>query len=228
MKIQHWPIQERPRERLLKQGAAALSNAELLAILLRNGTRGKDSVSLARELLNQHQHLKNLFSLSFENFSQKPGLGLAKYAQLQAALEIGKRYLQEGVEHAASLHCGEDTQRYLMAELRNHPHEVFACLFLDNAHRLIRFEKLFHGTINTTTVHPREIIRRALYHNAASVIFAHNHPSGIAKPSPADIRLTQSLSETLKFIDVRVLDHFIIGAKEVCSFVELGLMNNFS
>ncbi len=224
MKIQQWPIHERPRERLLKQGARALSNAELIAILLRTGVRGKDSVYLARELLNQHISLRNLFGLSCRSFTQSSGLGPVKYAQLQAAFELGKRHLQEGVEKAATLDCSEDTQHYLIANLRDLPHEVFACFFLDNAYRLICFEKLFHGTINSTTVHPREIIRRALYHNAAGIIFAHNHPSGIAKPSLADIELTRKLRETLQLIDVQVLDHFIVGGNEISSFSELGLM----
>lgn len=224
MKITEWPLQERPREKLLHQGAQALSNAELLAILLRNGTRGKNVLSLARDLLQQHESLKNLFSLSFNQFSKKAGLGMAKYAQLHAALEIGKRCLQETMERKHKLRSAKDTEQFLIANLSEHQQEVFACLFLDNKHRIIRFEKLFHGTINTTSVHPREIVRRALYHNAAAIIFAHNHPSGIASPSLADEQMTSCLVAALKLIDVTVLDHFIVGDNKISSFMKMGLL----
>jgi DNA repair protein RadC len=224
MSIRHWPLAERPREKLLKLGAHALSDVELLAILLGRGTQGQDALSLARGMLVKHKGLRLLFSAGFEDFCMQRGLGLAKYAQLQAALEIAKRHLQENLDRKDVLSCADDTERFLIAKLRDYQQEVFACLFLDNAHRIIHFEVLFHGTINTTNVHPREIIRRALHHNAAAVILAHNHPSGIAEPSLADKAMTTALVEALRLIDVRVLDHIIVGDNQTTSFVNLGLL----
>ncbi len=224
MSIRDWPIQERPREKLLKQGAHSLSDAELLAILLGGGVLGKNALTLAREMLQKHQSLRALFSASFNQFKEQPGLGLAKYAQLQAALEVGKRHFNESLDRKNILKSSEDTERFLISQLREHPQEVFACLFLDNAYRIIQFEKLFTGTINFTSVYPREIVRRALHHNAAAVIFAHNHPSGISEPSKADQRMTECLISALNLIDVKVLDHIVIGDREASSFSKLGLL----
>lgn len=224
MTIRDWPADERPREKLLRQGPHALSNAELLAIFLRTGVPGKSAVDLARELLAEHKGLTNLLAADLKRFSAGPGLGSAKYAQLQAALEMSRRYLRERLEREASLTSPEQTRDYLQSRLRSYPYEVFACLFLDNRHRVIEYEELFRGTIDGTSVHPREVVRRALHHNAAAAILAHNHPSGVTEPSAADTRITQRLKEALALVDVRLLDHFIIGDGTPTSLAELGLV----
>ena len=222
MPITDWPKDERPREKLLKRGAAALSDAELLAIFLRTGIPGRSAVDLARDLLREFGSLRALLGAPRERFCRQPGLGPAKYAQLQAVLEMGKRHLRAGLARDAALTDPDATRRYLRARLRDHVFEVFACLFLDNRHRVIRFEELFRGTIDGASVHPREVVRRTLEHNAAAVIFAHNHPSGVAEPSEADRRLTRRLQEALSLIDVRVLDHIVIGDGEAVAFSERG------
>jgi DNA repair protein RadC len=224
MSIQHWPQQERPREKLLAQGPAVLSDAELLAIFLRTGTRGKTAVDLGRSLLQAFGSLRQIVAASQQDFCQQHGLGLAKYAQIQAALEIARRYLQESLQQVDVLANPQDTRCYLSMRLYGHVREVFACLFLDTANRVIRYEELFHGTINSATVHPREIVRRALSYNAAAVILAHNHPSGIAEPSAADKYVTEQIKQALNIIDVRVLDHIVIGDGKVVSFAERGLL----
>ncbi|MGR9107340.1 MAG: RadC family protein [Gammaproteobacteria bacterium] len=224
MRITDWPPGERPREKLLSQGARALSDAELLAIFLRTGVKGKTAVDLARELLNEYGSLRLLLQAARERFNQTHGLGDAKYAQLQAALEMARRHLRETVERGDPLKNPEESRDYLCAQLGRYPYEVFACLFLDNQHRVIRFEELFRGTIDTTSVYPREVLRLALQLNAAAVIFAHNHPSGVCTPSNADRKITQKLVEALALVDIRVLDHFIIGDSEAYSFAEHGLL----
>ncbi len=222
MPITDWPEQERPREKLLHQGAAALSDAELLAIFLRTGIPGKTAVDLARDLLQKFSGLRGLLSAQRDPFCQQPGLGPAKYAQLQAVLEMGKRHLHATLVRNEVLTDPAATQRYLSARLRDHAFEVFACLFLDNRHRVIHFKELFRGTINGASVHPREVVRQILEHNAAAVIFAHNHPSGVAEPSEADRQLTRRLQAALELIDVRVLDHIVIGDGECVAFSERG------
>lgn len=224
MGIRDWPADERPREKLLRHGPHTLSNAELLAIFLRTGTPGKSAVDLARDLLDEHKGLINLLAADLKRFSASPGLGAAKYAQLQAALEMSRRYLRERLEREASLSSPEQTRNYLQSRLRSYPYEVFACLFLDNRHRVIEYEELFRGTIDGASVHPREVVRRALHHNAAAAILAHNHPSGVTEPSAADTRITQRLKEALALVDVRLLDHFIIGDGVPASLAELGLL----
>jgi len=224
MAITDWPQQERPREKLLEKGPAALSDAELLAIFLRTGVRGKTAVDLGRLLLQEFGSLRNIVAADRKRFCQSHGLGIAKYVQLQGILEIARRYLQETIERDNVLTNPFETRHFLTARLRNYEREVFACLFLDNAHRVIRYEELFHGTINCTTVHPREVVKRALNYNAAAVIFAHNHPSGVAEPSAADQYITQQLKQALHIIDVRVLDHIIIGDGQITSFIERGLL----
>lgn len=224
MAITDWPQQERPREKLLSQTAAALSDAELLAIFLRTGVRGKTAVDLGRDLLQEFGSLRNIVSADQRRFCQTHGLGTAKYVQLQAALEITQRYLHETLKRDDVIANPRDTRQYLTVCLRKYEHEVFACLFLDNAHRVIVFNELFHGTINNTTIHPREVVKKALAHNAAAVILAHNHPSGIAEPSTADQYLTQQLKQALNMIDVRVLDHIIIGDGQFTSFAERGML----
>ncbi len=222
--ITDWPTEERPREKLLQRGAHALSDAELLAIFLRTGIRGKTAVDLSRDLLNEFGSLRALFNADITRFCQAPGLGPTKYTQLQAVLEMGRRYLKESMERGDTLNNPKATHDYLIARLRDYNHEVFGCLFLDNHHRVICFEELFQGTINSASVHPREVVKRVLTHNAAAVIISHNHPSGVAEPSHADKMITQRLKEALSLIDVRLLDHLVIGDNKAVSFAERGLI----
>ncbi len=224
MTITDWPENEQPREKLLTNGPAALSDAELLAIFLRTGIPGKSAVDLGRDLLTRFNSLRSLLEADFDNFCQSKGLGIAKFVQLQAALELGKRYLESTLKRDHALTSPKATGDFLKARLRGYPHEVFACLFLDNRHRVICFEELFTGTIDGASVHPREVLKRALHHNAAAVIFAHNHPSGVAEPSQADRSITQRLKQALSLIDIRILDHFVIGDSETVSFAERGLI----
>jgi len=224
MAITDWPAAERPREKLLARGADVLSDAELLAIFLRTGVAGKSAVDLARELLVQFDGLRNLMAASRETLCAAPGLGAAKYAQLQAVLEMGRRHLGAKLARGATLESPDDTREFLQACLRDRPYEVFCCLFLDNRHRVLAFEELFRGTLSGTAVYPREIVRQALKLNAAAVILVHNHPSGVAEPSRADELLTQRLKEALALVDVRVLDHLVVGDGEITSFSERGLL----
>ena len=224
MPITDWPEAERPREKLLARGAGALSDAELLAIFLRTGVPGKTAVDLARELLDGFGGLRGLLAADLQRFCEGPGLGPAKFVQLQAVVEMSRRFLGEAIERQDVLSSPDATRTYLRARLRDYPHEVFACLFLDNRHRVIAYEELFRGTIDGASVHPREVLRRALAHNAAAVILAHNHPSGVAEPSQSDTAITNRLREALGLIDVRVLDHVIVGDGEPLSFAERGLL----
>lgn len=224
MSIRNWPASERPRERLLELGAESLSDAELLAIFLRTGVPGKSAVDLARHLLNQFGGIRPLLDADLPMFSSQEGLGPAKFAQLQAVMEMARRHMAESLQRSNALESPLQVRRYLKALLRHEPHEVFGCLFLDNKHRVITFEILFHGTINSAHVHPRQVVKRAMSHNAASMILCHNHPSGITEPSNADIDLTERLKEALALIDVQVLDHVIIGDGEPLSMVEQGLI----
>ncbi|APQ12688.1 hypothetical protein NS274_14905 [Pseudomonas oryzihabitans] len=222
MSIKHWPAQERPREKLLDQGAQALTDAELLAIFLRTGVAGKSAVDLARQLLGEFGSLRALLEADLAAFSSHLGLGPAKYSQLQAVLEMGRRHLAEGLRRDSALESPQQVRDYLKARLRHEPHEIFGCLFLDTRHRVLAFEALFHGTIDGASVYPRQVVKRALAHNAAAVILTHNHPSGVAEPSQADRLLTTRLKEALGFVDVRVLDHFIVGDGEPLSMAEYG------
>jgi DNA repair protein RadC len=223
MAITDWPLAERPREKLLAQGAAALTDAELLAIFLRTGIRGKTAVDLSQDLLQGFGGLRHLLKANVEEFCGHAGLGNAKYAQLQAVLEMARRYLFETLQRGDALTSPTETRQYLTDQLRDYQHEVFAALFLDQRHRVICFEELFMGTIDGASVYPREVVKKALHYNSAAVIFAHNHPSGVAEPSAADERITRRLIDALALIDVRVLDHFVIG-DEVVSFAERGLI----
>ncbi|MGH8426437.1 MAG: RadC family protein [Gammaproteobacteria bacterium] len=224
MSIRDWPEGERPREKLLAHGAGALSNPELLAIFLRTGVRGKSALDLACELIEQHSGLRALFAADANEFSRIPGLGPAKYAQLQAVLELARRHLGEDLRRGEAITSPAKTREYLIAQLRDRPHEVFCCFYLDTRHRVIDFEELFRGTIDGASVHPREVVKKALAKNAAAVIFAHNHPSGVAEPSDADRRLTRRLTDALALVDVRVLDHFVVGEGDPVSFAERGLI----
>lgn len=224
MSIRDWPAAERPREKLLEQGATSLSDAELLAIFLRTGVAGKSAVDLARHLLSQFGSLRKLLEADLLVFSGELGLGPAKFAQLQAVLEMARRHLAERLRHSSVLENPLAVRDYLKSMLRHEPHEVFGCLFLDSKHRVLAFESLFRGSIDSTSVYPRQVVKRALAHNAAALILCHNHPSGSTDPSQADRKLTKRLQEALDLIDVRVLDHFIIGDGEPLSMAEYGWM----
>ena len=225
MAISDWPKDERPRERLLEQGAAVLSDAELLAIFLRVGRRGKSAVDLARELIGRFGSLNRLFAASQAEFSTIAGMGPAKFAQLQAVIEMSRRALGEEMKGGDALTSPATVRDYLKLCLCGLAHEVFFALWLDSQNRLIVGEELFRGTLTQTSVYPREVVKRALWHNAAAVVLAHNHPSGVSEPSPADQSLTRELKQALALIDVRVLDHFIVaGQCQPLSFAERGLL----
>lgn len=224
MAITDWPLAERPREKLLRLGPQSLSDAELLAIFLRTGVPGMTAVDLARQLLSAFGGLRGLLEADLNQFQRYAGLGPAKFAQLQAVLEMARRHLWERLQRGEALSNPADTRQFLLARLRHHPHEVFACLLLDNRHRVIAFEELFRGTIDAASVYPREVVKLALARNAAAVILAHNHPSGVAEPSRADELLTHRLRDALALVDIRLLDHFVIGDGEAVSFAERGLI----
>lgn len=224
MAITDWPEDDRPREKLLSKGAASLSDAELLAIFLRTGMQGKSAVDLARELLKRFDNLSGIFSASQQAFTEVPGMGPAKFVQLQAVLEMARRALAEKMREPHLLNSPQAVRDYLRLTLQAKPHEVFIGIFLDAQHRVIQVEELSSGTLTQTSVYPREVAKRALYHNAAAIIFAHNHPSGVAEASRADEELTRALKQALKLIDVSVLDHFIVGSGKVLSFAETGLL----
>ncbi|WP_129973035.1 MULTISPECIES: DNA repair protein RadC [Pseudomonas] len=224
MSIRDWPAAERPREKLLEQGSGSLSDAELLAIFLRTGVSGKSAVDLARHLLSQFGSLRALLEADLGAFSEQLGLGPAKFAQLQAVLEMGRRHLAERMRQKTALENPQVVRDYLKAMLRHEPHEVFGCLFLDSKHQVLTFETLFRGSIDNTAVHPREVVKRSLANNAAAVILCHNHPSGNSDPSQADRLLTKRLQKALELVDVRVLDHFIVGDGEPLSMAECGWM----
>lgn len=222
MAISDWPTQERPREKLLGRGAQALSDAELLAIFLRTGVAGKSAVDLARELLTRFGGLRPLLAADQRTFCEAHGLGLAKFAQLQAVLEMARRHLLEQMSRGAALTSPALTREYLRAQLRGEAREVFAVLFLDSQHQVLAFEPLFHGTLDSAAVYPREVVKRCLAHNAGAVIIAHNHPSGVAEPSSADRRITERLREALALVDIRLLDHVVVGDADTVSFAERG------
>jgi len=224
MSIRDWPEQDRPREKLLKLGPQALTEAELVAIFLRTGVAGRSALDIARDLLQQFRSLRGLLSADRAALCAAPGMGIARYATLQAVLELARRHFQELMQAGPALLNPQTTRDYLHMKLRDLPHEVFCCLFLDNRHRVIAFEELFRGTLDGANVHPREVLKRALAHNAAAIILAHNHPSGIAEPSQADELITRRLKEALSLIDVRVLDHLIVGDSRCESFAERGLL----
>lgn len=224
MAITDWPENERPREKLLTHGAESLSDAELLAIFLRTGIKGCNAIDLAKQLLNHFGGLRELLNADQSSFCHHKGLGTAKFVQLQATLEMSRRHLAAKLAKGVAITSPVDTHNYLISELRDEPHEVFALLMLDNKHRVIHFQKLFFGTIDGAAVYPRVIVKTVLENNAAAVILTHNHPSGIAEPSDADQRITQHIVKALNLIDVRVLDHVIVGDGETVSLAERGLI----
>lgn len=224
MALRDLPEGERPREKLLARGAASLGDAELIAIFLRTGVTGKSALDIAHDLLNHFGSLGALTAADCEAFTAIPGLGEAKYVQLQAAVELARRALTQDMRSSDNLSSPQAVRRYLRLSLEHKQVEVFMGLFLDAQNRLIKAEDLFSGTLTQTSVYPREVVKSALKHNAASVIFAHNHPSGVAEPSRADESLTQALKQALSLVDVRVLDHFVVGRGELMSFAERGLL----
>lgn len=224
MSINDWPEDERPRERLIAQGPAALSDAELLAVFLRIGVKGKSAVDLARDCLQAFGSLRRMFAAPLADYTRIPGMGPAKYAQLQAVVELARRAIHEDLRAAAAFDQPAAVSDYLRLHLGARDAEVFVALFLDAQHRLIASEDLFHGSLTQTAVYPREVVKRALAYNAASVIFAHNHPSGVAEPSQADRMLTDTLKQALGLVDVRVLDHFVVAGPKTLSFAQHGLL----
>lgn len=211
MRICDWPPNERPRERLLAHGASSLSDAELLALFLGSGLRGRDAVQTARQLLQEHGPLRTLLDCGTTELQNLPGIGPARACTLVAALELSRRHLQANLERGASMTDPGSAGRYLQQHLRQRPSEIFAVMFLDTQHRLVRYEEMFHGTIDGAEVHPREVVRRALSLNASAVIVGHNHPSGNPEPSVADRAVTARLKHALSTVDIRLLDHFVIG-----------------
>ncbi|WP_308364762.1 MULTISPECIES: DNA repair protein RadC [unclassified Microbulbifer] len=224
MAITDWPAAERPREKLLERGPEALSDAELLAIFLRTGIPGLSAVDLARQLLVDFGGLRPLLEADKREFCRGKGLGDAKYVQLQAVLEMARRHLAESLQRTDALCSPDAVRNYLTAQLRHRRREVFCCLYLDSQHRVIAFEELFEGTLNAASVYPREVVQAALHKGAAAVILAHNHPSGVSEPSQADIWITERLSQALELVDIKVLDHMIVGEGAALSFAEQGLL----
>ncbi|KLV07437.1 hypothetical protein ABT56_05060 [Photobacterium aquae] len=222
MSLKQLPAQSRPREKLLARGPSALSDAELLAIFLRTGISGCNAIELADDLLGRFGSLRALLSADQKAFCQHKGLGPAKYAQLQAVLEMNQRHLEETLKQGDALTSPDHTRRYLSHILRDRQREAFYVLFLDNQHRVLSGEVLFEGTIDAASVYPREVVKRSLELNAAALILAHNHPSGVAEPSQADRRLTRRLCDALALVDIRILDHFVVGDGEITSFAERG------
>lgn len=225
--LKDWPFQEKPREKLLQQGAQSLSDAELLAIFLRTGVKGCHVVDLSRQLLQKFGSISAIYQASHDDFCQHHGLGTAKYVQLQACLEMSKRHLGEKLKQGDSLTSSQSTRDYLINELRHETREVFAILFLDNQHQVLKFERLFFGTIDAAAVYPRVVVEQAIKHNAAAVILTHNHPSGVAEASIADQQITNRLTQALNLLDVRVLDHIIVAGHQCFSFAEHGKLSNF-
>ena len=224
MAIRDWPADERPREKLLDKGPHSLSDAELLAIFLRTGLPGQSAVDLARGLLGHFGSLRKLLEADHGTFCEAKGLGTAKYAQLQAALELSRRHLLSTLQRGDALTSPDHTRRFLSSQLREKHREVFAVLFLDTRNRVIAYEELFQGTIDGASVHPREVVSRALAHNAAAAIIAHNHPSGVTEPSRADQQITDQIKRALALVDIRLLDHIIVGDGETRSLAEEGLI----
>ena len=224
MSIKSWPAAERPREKLLAHGAGHLSDAELLAIFLRTGISGCSAVDLARQLLNEFGSLRALLAADLQQFSAHKGLGPAKFAQLQAVLEMGRRHLGESISRGDAITSPRHTRQFLTSQLRDQVHEQFGCMFLDNRHRLIQWQVLFHGTIDGAAVYPRVVVEKALACRAAALIIAHNHPSGVSEPSAADRAITTRLRDALALVDIRLLDHFVVGDGEPVSMAELGMV----
>jgi DNA repair protein RadC len=224
MALTDWPAQERPREKMLRLGVTSLSEAELLAIFLRTGLKGKTAVDLARELLQEYKSLRSLLAAPSSKLFSIKGIGKTKYVMLHAALELGRRFLEEGLHPTKNIASLSDAKKYLIAKLSSHKQEVFSCIFLNSKHHILHYEELFHGTISFTPIYPRIIAQKALEYNAAAIILAHNHPSGSTHPSESDLTATNSLVTILGHLDIRVLDHIIVGGNDCTSLAEKGLL----
>ena len=224
MAIREWPRPERPREKLIERGAEALSDAELIAVLLSSGVRGSSAVELAQRLIARFGSIRELLRAGRAQLLGERGIGPARYTRLQAALELARRHHLDALRIGPAIGSPQATRAFLLAQLRDRPYEVFCCMHLDSRHRLIAFEELFRGTLDSASVHPREVLRQVMAHNSAAVILAHNHPSGVAEPSRADELITQRLRDSLALVDVRVLDHFVVGDGACLSFAERGLL----
>jgi DNA repair protein RadC len=222
--IKDWPATERPRERLLAAGASGLSDAELIALLLGHGTPGQSALDLARTLINSFGSIRGIFNATPEDLTQVRGIGNGKAVLLQAARECGTRYIRERLRPGVAITSPSDSRQFLLATLRDRPHEVFGCLFLDNRHRVLAFDELFRGTIDAAAVYPREVVKQALGRNAAAVILAHNHPSGVAEPSESDQIITRRIRAALELVDIRLLDHFVVGDNCCVSLASRGLL----
>ena len=224
MSIRDWPKADRPRERLLADGPEQLSDSELLGIVLRTGFRGRSAIHVARDLLVRFGGLRELVAAPRSAVCATPGMGEAQFAAIQAIAELGRRHQGAAMQRGEVIDGPARMRRFLRARMRDYPSEVFACVFLDNRHRVIQFDRVFQGTVDGASVHPRELVRRCIAVNAAAVVAAHNHPSGVAEPSAADRAITRRLRDALALIDVRLLDHLIVGDEEVFSLAERGLM----
>lgn len=223
--IKDWPQAERPREKLIINGPGSLADAELLAIFIRTGLPGKTALDLARDALLEAGGLRALLNLSSEELCELKGIGTAKYVQFQAGLELGRRYLMEQMEKGDAISSPQVSRDYLTLQLRDKEYESFFAMFLDSKHRVIHHQELFRGTIDSASVPVREVVKEALKHNAAAMIVAHNHPSGVAEPSAADKKLTETLQLALGMVGVKLLDHFVVGDQEVVSFAEMGALS---
>ncbi|MBM5812488.1 MAG: JAB domain-containing protein [Gammaproteobacteria bacterium] len=224
MQIRDWPPTERPREKLLQFGSGALSEAELLAIWLRHGPAGMSALDLARALLGRFGSLRGVLAAERHVLCRERGVGPVRWAELQAALELVRRHHLERLQSGPVLASPRAARDYLIARLRDRDHEVFCCLFLDSRHRLIACEELFRGTVDGASVHPREVVKQALARNAAALILAHNHPSGVAEPSQADEIITARLRDALALVEIRLLDHLVVGDGNCTSLAERGLV----
>lgn len=224
MSIKEWPQTERPREKLINKGPESLSDAELLAIFIRTGLPGKSAIELARDMLLESGGLRALLNLPQNQLCLNKGIGTAKYVQFQAGLELGRRYLMEKLDHGDVINSPQASRDYLTMCLRDKPYESFYALYLDTKHRVIHHHELFRGTIDNASVPVREVVKEALKHNAAAMIVAHNHPSGVAEPSAADKSLTETLFLALGMVGIKLLDHFVVGDGEVVSFAEMGAL----
>ena len=222
--VADWPVSERPRERLFAHGAAALTDAELIAVLIGVGNAHASALDVARDLLGRHRNLTGLLGEPLATLAASKGIGPVKAAKLKAGVELARRMLREDMTYGDALTSPEKVRDYLKLSLASLPHEAFVVLFLDSQHRLLAAEELFRGTLAQTSVYPREVVKAALARNAAAVIFAHNHPSGVAEPSRADELLTQALKQALALVDIRTLDHFVVAGHRVVSFAERGLL----
>ncbi len=222
--IKDWPSDERPRERLRQRGASGLSDAEVLAIILGQGMAGVSAVDLARTLLGQFDGIRGVLNASRASLEKVRGIGPGRAALVLATRECSRRYFEAKLAPGRPIGSPGDSRQFLLARLRDRPHEVFCCLFLDNRHRVLAFEELFRGTLDSTTVYPREVVVQALGHNAAAVIVAHNHPSGVAEPSDADQLITRRIRDALDLVDIRLLDHFIVGDGACVSLASRGLV----